>query len=391
LPESRIGLTEKECAVSPADDIGSTGKFEQRATNGDEEQKPTLELGLVVTPVLTSEAAAELAQEVGRELAKRYPSVDWRIDAARDALVTPPAALAEIVDAARSRLLDEHWDLVVHVTELPVRISRRPVLTHSSRTHGAAVVSLPALGLTQSGRRLVQSIADAVAVFAGDTAGRRADNRHRHRRHVRTRLTQLATEVEGSEALEGVALLHRVITGNLRLVLGMVRANHPWQFVTRLTRALIGAVGVAAFAVITSDVWRIAAKLSALRLALLCLATVVTAVATLIIVHGLWERVEDRRLREQAILFNLVTVITLTFGMLALYGAACVVSLAAAALAVEPSVFAAQVGTPLGFGDYVRLAFLAGALATVGGALGGALESDTAVREAAYARRPEGL
>jgi hypothetical protein len=138
-------------------------------------------------------------------------------------------------------------------------------------------------------------------------------------------------------------------------------------------------------------VWRIAAKLSALRLALLCLATVVTAVATLIIVHGLWERVEDRRLREQAILFNLVTVITLTFGMLALYGAACVVSLAAAALAVEPSVFAAQVGTPLGFGDYVRLAFLAGALATVGGALGGALESDTAVREAAYARRPEGL
>lgn len=171
-------------------------------TAGDEPE-PIVELGLVVTPVLDPEAVEELGEEVAHELAERYPDVGWRVVAVRDPLVTPPAALAEIVDAARSRLLDEHWDLVIHVTDLPVRISRRPVLTHSSRTHGAAVVSLPALGLMQSTRRLVESVADAVAVFAGDSSAHRAANDRHHRRHVRRRLTELATDVEGLDTLEG--------------------------------------------------------------------------------------------------------------------------------------------------------------------------------------------
>ena len=49
----------------------------------------------------------------------------------------------------------------------------------------------------------------------------------------------------------------------------------------------------------------------------------------LIAAHGLWERATDRRVREQAILFNLVTVITVAIGILALYAAVCVLSLAA--------------------------------------------------------------
>ena len=127
----------------------------------------------MVTPLLDSGAGGKLAEDVERELSERYPDVGWSVTAVRDSLVTAPALLTEIVDAARSRLLDERWDLVVHVTELPLRIARRPVLTHSSRTHRVALVSLPALGIKQSDRRLVQSVVDAVGVFAGDTERRR--------------------------------------------------------------------------------------------------------------------------------------------------------------------------------------------------------------------------
>ena len=354
----------------------------QPSTNG----AVTIHLGVVVTPALHERAVEKLAEDLSEALSERYPGVKWEITVVRELLLTPPAVLPDVMDAARSRLLTEDWELVVYVTELPLRISRRPLLAHSSPTHGAAVVSLPALG-PMPARRLVDSVVDAVGVLAGDTAGSQPHMTDDTRRRVNRRLVQLASEVEGADALEGVALLHRVVLGNLRLLAGMVRANHPWRLTTRLSRALIGALGAAAFAIVTSDVWRIASSLNAPRLAAVCLATIVVAVVTLIAAHRLWERVPHRRAREQAILFNIVTVITVSFGIVVLYAAVCAVSLIAACLMLEPSVISAQIGHRAEFGDYLRLALLASALGTVGGALGGALESDAAVREATYAYR----
>jgi hypothetical protein len=168
----------------------------------------------------------------------------------------------------------------------------------------------------------------------------------------------------------------------------MVRANHPWRLVTSLSRALVGAAGVGLFGIVSSDVWRISGHIGVAKLAVVCLATVATSVASLIIVHGLWERAADRRLREQAMLFNAVTSITVAIGIVVLYVAVTVLSLAAAWLLVDPSLLTSQIGHRSAFPDYLRLALLAGALATVGGALGSALESDVAVRDAAYGYRP---
>jgi hypothetical protein len=145
---------------------------------------------------------------------------------------------------------------------------------------------------------------------------------------------------------------------------------------------------VAAFAIVSSDVWRIAAQIDVIPLAVVCVATICASVAALIVEHGLWERAADRQLREQAILFNVVTLITVAFGMIALYAAVSLLSLVTAFLTISPSLMSAQIQHHSDFGDYVRLALLAGALSTVGGALGSALESDTAVREAAYGYRP---
>src|SRR5205823_13505641 len=58
---------------------------------------------------------------------------------------------------------------------------------------------------------------------------------------------------------------------------------------------------------------------------------------------------------------------------------------AAAELLLSPHALASGLGHPVGTGDYATLAWFTASLATVGGALGAGLESDEAVREAAYA------
>lgn len=356
---------------------------------GGSPQAHTVDLGLLVTRALDDDVVESLAEDVERELALRYPGVKWQITADRDLLVPLPARLTELFDAARTRLLDRNWDLAVHVTELPLRVSHRPLVRHTSRTHGVAIVSLPALGLKQSSRHLVQTIVDAVGMFVDDDTDSGGRVRRSDPDRIQRRWVELSKDVDAADALADAALLQRVVTGNVRLLIGMVRANHPWRLATSLSRTLVGAVGVGAFALVTSDVWRIAAQISAVKLALACLATVSGSVGTLIVVHRLWERASDRSLRAQAMMFNLVTLITAGFGIVVLYTALCVLGLVGAWLLISPSLLSEQIGHASGFGDYLRLALLAGALATIGGALGAALESDATVREAAYGYRPQ--
>ena len=57
---------------------------------------------------------------------------------------------------------------------------------------------------------------------------------------------------------------------------------------------------------------------------------------------------------------------------------------AGAGLVTAPQTFAHAVGRDVGFADYATLAWFVASLATIGGALGSALESEDAVRAAAY-------
>jgi uncharacterized membrane protein len=333
---------------------------------------------VLATPMLPEDVAARLAAELGAALSQRYPDVCWDVALSVDPLAKPPVHLTELVDAARSRLLEKDADLAIAITELPLRLGRRPLLSHASPTHGVALVSLPALGPLRREQRLLGAAADAIAVLVGDVP---QDGTHR-------RLVELASDADDPDS-QGVAFLARVLTGNVRLLLGMIRANRPWRLVTRLSRALVGALAAASYALVASDVWRISVSLDGLRLAALTLSAIAIAVVALIAAHDLWERAGDPRVREQVMLFNLTTLATLAIGIVSLYLAVFAVSLAAAALLIDQSLFAQQTNQGADVGDYLRLAWLASSLATVGGAVGGALESDTAVREAAYAHRDE--
>ncbi len=230
-----------------------------------------LKLGLIVSPAIDQLAADELAAEVGAALAERYPEVEWDLEVLTDPLAEPPVHLTELVSAARRLLLDADWDLAVAITELPLRLAHRTLLGHASRTHGVALVSLPALGVLRRRRRLFDVVAGAVGALVGDPEHGRDSRSAGARLGVERRLTELAGDVDDDDD-GGAAYVARVISGNLRLLVGMVGANHPWRLVGTLWRAMLAAIAAVAFGLIQFEVWRIATSIGAVRLTIAALA-----------------------------------------------------------------------------------------------------------------------
>jgi hypothetical protein len=127
--------------------------------------------------------------------------------------------------------------------------------------------------------------------------------------------------------------------------------------------------------------------LSWARLIALSLGTIAGTCVLIIGVHGLWERSPNQAVREQVALFNAATALTLAFGISALYVALFLLNSLSGGALIAPSVLEAEIHHPISIHDYLWLAWLVSSLATIGGALGAAVESDSAVREAAYGFR----
>lgn len=317
----------------------------------------SVRVGLVADPAAPTEIAQGMA-----DLSPPDGGVAWDITVVSEPFTTGSENLRTAMDRLRDQARDRDWDLVVGLTELPLHDGDgRHVLADTDPDRRTAVLSLPALG----GLRV-----------------------HAHaRRAVRSLVATMAQPGEDDE--------HRVVLprlrGRWRLLLGMVLANRPWRLVPGLKSALVAALATGAVATINSTVWVLADSLSWWRLVVASIASVTLVAAWLVIDGGLWDRPEDDspQARERSRLYNASTVLTLLAGVAICYVALYVVNLAWALFVLDPEVMGGYVGSTLGYGDLLVLAWFVASAATVGGGLGSGLESDGAIRAAAYSKREE--
>ena len=128
--------------------VVETASTKPKAASADqhrEEAQPCIVLGVIVAPGLARESPPGSPPSSAHDLRALETGVDWRIELTVDRLVAPPAQTTEIVDAARRKLLDANWDLGVAVTDLPLRIGRRPVSRQSARRTGSPSFRCPPL------------------------------------------------------------------------------------------------------------------------------------------------------------------------------------------------------------------------------------------------------
>jgi hypothetical protein len=336
----------------------------------------------------------DMPADLARRLEKRLPGLlsrelgdqlTWVVDTGWGTRnPAAEASLDQMIAEVHDRAAERDWDVTICLTDVPVREDGHPVLARSSRGQGVALVSLPALGVVRQQRDVENVIILLVVDLLKDRLGDQLDRdlADRLRREV-----QPAHRVREDD--DGLTLFGSARTGTLRLLAGMVVANRPWRVMNRLSRLTLSALVTGAASLTQSTLWQLSGALGAVRLTALTVISSAALVITLIVMHGLWEHAADSDHRDRVRLFNIATLTTLTLGVTISYVARFVMILLAAALVLVPPVLSSALHHPVGLRDYLLLAWFTSSLATVGGAIGSAAESDVDVRAAAYGYHPD--
>jgi hypothetical protein len=372
-------------------------RMTERQSQGQEDSaQRQVVIGLLAAPGLPHDMAEDLAQRLPASMKERNPAVTWEVVVRTELLAGTASIDVDLVQLTRQRMLAEGWHVAICLTDLPVRVGRRPVTAFASSALGVGVVSVPAFGAVALQDRVLHAVLRLLDELAVGNAARdrRGASEHGPRSRIRLRmrlreLQELASPVGSPDVAERdtVRFVTAAWPGNLRLLLGMVRANRPWRLIIGLSRALVAALGTAAFGFASPPLWWIADAMSWPRLLALGLVAAATICGTLIAGHRLWEHPRTPAARERVALVNLATTLTVALGVLTMFAALLVVTTLCDTAVLLGPVLERQLGHPPDFGDYVRIAWLLSTLATIGGAMGAALETDVAVREAAYGYR----
>ena len=355
-----------------------------------ERHGPEVVVGLVATPPdYPARVVARLTDELADRLAQRVDAdVRWTIREGWGEVAPRRDGGAEaLLDDAACRRTDAQWDVAICLTDLPLHAERVPLVAQTSARRRVAIVSLPALGLGQL-RAVRAAVPDLVGRVLTDASDERVPPAGWAPADLGRRVPAIRRVVGEGEAGE-LGYVASPLVGRLRLVTGMVRANRPGRALLGLSKLLVGAFGTAAFALATNTIWQMGAALGGLRLSVIMLLGLTALVAWLIVAHHLWEKPDPETPVEMARLFNLGTVLTLALAAAVSYVVLFAGTVLAAALLIDTSVLEQSLQRPVGFTDYLTLAWIISSMATVGGAIGSGLEDEETVRAAAYGYHPE--
>lgn len=369
-------------------------------------------IGLVADPGLPADVVDSIGQELpgllGEWCQDSSVADRWRVETSSQLLPLDEDGALPLLDIGRRQRQEQGWDLTVVMTELPRRAGRRPIVADCQPGAAVGLVSVPAMGALGVRRRARDTVACLISEYLwnegadgspGEPAGGRRGRGPGYPVEVITGRDEERADAEehGGEQNDiqrdpTETSVHLALTGTggrLRLLAGMVRANRPWRLVPSLSPALAGAAAGAAFGVFYSNIWQLADAFSVGRLMLVNTIAVLAMITWLIFDNNLWENLKNRRLRSESALYNTVTVLTVSYGVLCMYVLLYSVTLVAAFVTIPTGYLATTLGHGAGVSDLATVAWLSASMGTIAGALGSGLAGAETVRRAAYSAREQ--
>ncbi|TCK24659.1 hypothetical protein [Pseudonocardia endophytica] len=355
-----------------------------------EDEQRTLVVGLLADPDTPAEIAEKLVDDLPDILAAQIDSsIVWDLRTMTHPVTASVQAPGEVLDAVADKTAHTEWDIGIYITDLPMQHDDQPILADLDHNRRIAGLSLPGFGPFLQHQKIRNAVVRLVADLTETS-----DAGLNHGEHHPSRIGRAT-----ARHLQPVRVVHtedyrhtrRYVTtpwrGRARLLAGMVRTNQPWRLIVGMRSALAAVLGTSAYLTITSTIWLLSTRLGVGKLVLTTVVSVALMVAWIVGAHHLWERARDNSEREETWLYNASTVLTLSIGVLVMAAAVYVLILLGSLFLLEPSVLASSLGRPPELADHLMLAWLATGLATVAGALGSGLDSEDAVRRAAYGYR----
>ncbi|MGW4599940.1 hypothetical protein ACWEOA_32320 [Streptomyces sp. NPDC004457] len=351
----------------------------------------------VVALLADPDAPTEIARHMARVLPARLADKAgegrrFDVKVVSEPFTAGTEDLATLMHRIMDRTRAEDWDVVVALTDLPLHSHGHKLVVELSHEHGVALLSLPSLGGLRLRRRALRAVEEAVLSLAAPrAAGEEEPSRPRSLGRFASRLAPIHPGPIGEGEIADLRYVVSGPGGYLRVLGGMVRANQPWRLVPGLSKALAAALATGAVATVNSTLWSLSEALSTPRLVIAMVGSVALMIGWLIVDAHLWHRSKDasREERKRTTLYNASTVVTLGIGVIVCYAGLMVVNLVWALFILNDKVFASMTRTPLHATEYWTLSWFVASIATVGGALGSGLESDEAIRAAAFSKREQ--
>lgn len=259
-------------------------------------------------------------------------------------------------------------DVVVLLTEIPRYLDKRPLIAEAYPDERVAVISCPTLGAWATKSKLLRVVTDCTY--------RLMNAEHVAETYIDDGWGQWVSRDDRSSMI----MLANPRTGLPRTVFGVIMANEPWRTAPKLSRALAAASATGAFGIFYNSIWQMSEALSSNRLFVISALAVISMVGWLLFSNRLWEQPKYDRLSVIVLLYNLSTVTTLLFCVVALYIALWVFIFVAGVIVIDPTFMASVIGGDVSITNYMAIAWLSASMGVVAGALGSGFDDQMDLR-----------
>lgn len=372
-------------------------------------------IGLISAPGYPNYIAAKLKEELPN-LLQYYVDDDceWEVQYIEDPL-TGTGESIDILKATQNKKKKNDWDFGICLTDLPLFKEKRLIIAEANQDENIALISMPSLGSTMMIKRLRESILQLVnEMYYGSSDGDRKkaelhiqsmneDHNHKELKN------KSSTRLIGKRFLERISPIKREIPDEhekhgecnidvrftvprkwsiaIRIITGMVRANHPWSLFPAFMKVIMIAFTTGAYALVFPTLWQLSDYYSLPRMILLTFIAITSMVSWIIVAHKLWERPQDGKDDYIRKLYNATTVFTLLSTVCLYYLILYVLFTFAVNIFIPAELLENQINEEINFTSYLYIAWTATSIATIIGALGSALENEDVVLSSTYGYR----